>query len=435
MLRFYSLVISFVVWSVLLPLQLLKLLFGRSSRDEICQRMGWIRSDGPSHSKTIIMHAVSYGEMISIGPIISSLIDENPRLNIVLTTGTSDGIAAARSLQRHFPAIIIIQFMPWDRAQAVKCWLKNMRPDLLVLVENEIWPNLINTCRDLEIPVAIVNGRIYPADVARYRLIRGFMHGVFSGVSWIGVQDAREYQRFFAIGAAERILETVGNIKYDQPGQEDCEELSWLSSALGSDDRILVAGSTHSPEEKMLLQAFKSLKLECHDLRLVLVPRKISRGHAIEKLVRQYGLRAMRCSTLKTGEGSWDVLVVDKLGWLGGLYGMADVVYIGGSLVNHGGHNLLEAAAHGKAIVVGPHMQNFQGIVEEFSRKKALFLLNGKNELEESIRRLLADAPGRTKLGKEVLAIVLENKGCSQHYSQSLQDLLATSPATVASGS
>jgi len=421
----YSLIIEFAVWAVLLPLQLLKLLFGKSSLDETLQRMAWIRGDGRNHLQTIIIHAVSYGEMVAAEPIISRLIAENRNLRVILTTGNKDGMVAARSLHSRYPNIISPMFLPWDRARAIKHWLTILQPDLVVLVETEIWPNLISSCHNLQIPVCIVNGRIYPKDVARYRLIRGFMKNVLKDIDWIGVQDNYEYQRFLTIGALEENLEIVGNVKYDQSRRSGTDKILSLASIKKTQMPLLLAGSTHAPEEKIIIEAFKLLKLEYPDLQLMVAPRKISRVGEIEKVVIRQGFQVLRCSALKPDSALWDVLIIDELGWLSSLYAVADIVFVGGSLANHGGHNLLEAAAQGKAIVVGPYMQHFQSIVEEFDRKKALLWLKGESELKTALGRLLAVPAERLKMGKMALAVVLENRGCSQRYTQKLNELMA----------
>lgn len=426
MLRFYSLIISFAVWSVLLPFYLLKFISGKSSWEEITQRMAWIRSNKPNQSQTIIIHAVSYGEMIAAGPIISSLIDKNPNLEVILTTGNRDGMIAARSLRSRYPNIVRSMFLPWDRAQAMTHWLSTLEPALVVMVETEIWPNLIASCGNLKIPVRIVNGRIYPGDVARYGLIRSFMKSVFRHIGWIGVQDEYEYQRFLTIGAPEEILEVVGNVKFDQFAPAGTGDSTSLTSMVETDTPLLLAGSTHAPEEKIILETFRVLKVEFPDLQLILAPRKVSRADKVEKLANRHDFRLVRCSALEANSSFWDVLIVDELGWLTSLYGIADIVFIGGSLVNHGGHNLLEAAAHGKAILVGPYMQHFQGIVEKFDGKNALVRLNGKSDLGYVLKRLLANPTERLKMGKMALTIVLDNRGCTQRYAQILNELLVS---------
>jgi 3-deoxy-D-manno-octulosonic-acid transferase len=237
------------------------------------------------------------------------------------------------------------------------------------------------------------------------------------------VQSEREKKRFLAIGARLQQIEVMGNVKFDSslPPLSESERVDTLWKAVPS---FLVAGSTHHPEEHWLLESYRELRNDFPGLRLVLAPRNTSRAGAVEHLVRKSGLRPAQWSVSDKGPHNWDVLILDQTGWLPAFYARATAVIIGGSFANRGGHNLIEAAAQGRALIIGPHVQHFESIVEEFHRSEAILWLNSHRELTGALRSLLSDPNRRIDLGKKAGTLVESQRGVAQKYVRILMKKL-----------
>jgi 3-deoxy-D-manno-octulosonic-acid transferase len=409
----------------------LQVLRGRASWVELRQRLGrsrppqcWKEKTGKKR-KRLLIHAVSVGEVAAAEVILERLWEEAPDIDVVFTTGNRDGKKAAETMRQHRPQIKEVSFLPWDRKRALQLWLSRWKPDLVVVVETEIWPNLFYACRKLKIPLYIVNGRVYWYDVARYRKAKFFFRCVLSCAEWIGVQNLREKERFLKIGAHREQLQVVGNVKFDRSPRCPPQSSRW-GERLGNRGLIIVAGSTHFPEERLLLSCLEPLRAAFPRLRLVLVPRRVSRCASLERLVRRFGFRAVRWS----GPGNdtdWDVLLVDQIGWLAYAYKHADLAVVGGSFCSRGGHNLLEAAAHERAIIIGPHVEHFREIVEDFNRAGALRWLQSGSELHANLHQLLSDEPARRAMGQKAHLLMESAKGGSWIYARALHERLGVS--------
>lgn len=289
-------------------------------------------------------------------------------------------------------------------------------------VPKEIWPNLFFNCEKLGIPLVILNGRVYPRDVPRYAWASWFFRRVLSSVHWIGVQNATERERFLRIGARPEQLQVAGNAKFDLT--ETQLHPSPAEKAPGLHRPLIVAGSSHWPEEKWLLASLLRLRRVFPSLRLILAPRHTRRVPSMERLVRGFGLTPLKWSDLEPDAPHWDVLLVNEMGCLPDLYRHADVVVVGGSLVKRGGHNMLEAAAHGRAIVAGPHVFHFQEIVEELHRTGGIVWLKDHRDLNGALHRLLDDEKARERMGQEAYSFLQSRRGAATKYSETLSQIL-----------
>jgi 3-deoxy-D-manno-octulosonic-acid transferase len=293
-------------------------------------------------------------------------------------------------------------------------------------VETEIWPNLIHEAHRRGVRVVIVNGRISPRSFGRYRAVRALLSRVLAEVDLFLMQSTPHAERARQIGAPPGRIRALGNLKFDALGEARAPaELSRLLGVVTGGPPLWVAGSTVAGEERMVLAAFGEVRARVPGARLLLAPRHPERFAEVAALVEGAGFRAERRSALGPAGWEGDVLVLDTLGELAGVYALATVVFVGGSLVSAGGHNILEAAVEGKPILVGPHMENFQEIADEFRAEGALLVVLSAEELGREVAGLLADPARRAALGGAARAIVGRNRGALARTVDALAELIA----------
>ena len=416
----YSTLFSATVWAVLVPAQLLQILVKRSSWADLQERLGWSAIRSRRRAKRIVLHCVSAGEVRAVEPILAVLTKPTADLEVIITVSNRDGRAMAEKLARERSCIRAVTFLPWDRKSGLRSWLQCIRPDAVAVVETEIWPNLFVLCRNLGIPLCILNGRIYPKDVTRYRLAGRFFGSILSCADWIGVQSDEERRRFLDIGAPAERVRVIGNSKLDQERGEVVEG-PWIRS-LQSSRLVVTAASTHPPEELGLVKTFSRLRRVFPELRFVIAPRRVRQATSLQRMIAHHNLHAAAWSAGPNG-GEWDVLVVDRLGWLPSVYAHTDIAVIGGSFSRHGGHNLAEAAAFGCALVVGPHMEHFQSMVRAFSAEQALVCLSDMSQIFPTLVELLGQEELRQRLGRRARAVLTSMRGSSEIYADALLDL------------
>lgn len=415
---------------VLGPFYGLKILFTGKYRKSIGGKLGKV---GPEMfnaldgTPRIWIHAVSVGEVTAAAPIIEALRKRYPGASIALSTSTETGQEMARRVvgkaDLHF-------YYPLDFPWVVKKILGYVRPDIVVLLESEFWPNLIDRCRRRETPVVLVNGRISPRSFSRYRLSRSFWKQVLASLDWLGMISAVDAERIEAFGGLPERISIEGNAKYDGLAarvEASLREEAVKSLQIGEGEPVFVAGSTHEGEEDIVLEVFASLLREFPEMCLVLVPRHTDRREAVLRKIREKGFRdAITLSEMRAGAKRREeqVIVVDVIGELFKIYGLATVVYCGGSLVPKGGQNILEAAAWGKVVFYGPSMEDFmeeRRILEEAGAGR--MAADGEalhREIRDLLRhpdRLLADG----QKGKEA---VLRHRGASDRYARGIGRVL-----------
>jgi 3-deoxy-D-manno-octulosonic-acid transferase len=316
-------------------------------------------------------------------------------------------MTAAQRLAAEQPAVERCVYLPWDRA-ATRAWLRALDPDVVVVIETEIWPNLFAGCAIHRIPLCIANGRIRVRDVPRYRLARRLFRRVLACADWIGVQSAREREAFISIGARPGCVEIAGNLKFDSATEDS--SVSADLAVHGRPRRLIVAGSTHAPEERWLLDCVRALARDGSTARIVLAPRDVGRAGRVARLASDRGLSAVAWSALARARdeaaakgrphaAGWDVLVLDRLGSLTSFYRAADVVFVGGTLARVGGHNILEPAAAARPILVGPYVAEIEALVEQFEVGGAIMRLSGNDPVAALVRacRLVLDDPERAR--------------------------------------
>ena len=373
----------------------------------------------------IWIQAVSLGEVKSVVPLVHRInaCTERP---VLLTTTTETGFRVANEI---LGANNAIAYFPIDFTPIVRRRLARVRPRAIVLFETEIWPNFIRTANSLRIPVSIVNGRISEKSFRYYRLIPGIFRNVFSRIDFAGMQSSRDADKALALGARSEVVRVCGNMKFDaapaSPTSRDIEDLR-LELVLEKDAPLIVAGSTHEGEEISVVNAYKTVLSTVPHARLLIAPRHPERFDDVESLVRKAGLKVWRRSRPdgRPEPGSNPVILLDTIGELARVYGLASVSFVGGSLAKVGGHNIIEPAALGKPVLFGPHMHHFEDIKEAFLSENAAICVNDEKELLLAVLKLLEKPPEAKAAGEAARRVVEENRGATDRYFEAVKKYL-----------
>ena len=380
------------------------------------QRLGFlpvtINVDG---EESIWIHAVSVGEVLTARALASDLKVLYPRLRLFLSTTTVTGQQVARHSLQDVDGVF---YFPFDWTFIVRRTLDLVKPRLFIMMETEIWPNLLRVCRARGVKTAVINGRISSRSYPRYRLVRPFFRQVLADIDRFCMQSEESARRLIDLGADSSRVTVTGSLKFDSldlptalpHGKPRDRVLRFFR--LSPNRHVIVAGSTMRGEESAVLRAFARVKAMSPNALAILAPRQPERFGEVERLGRDAGFVTIRRSELPIDvEPRADVVVLDSIGELARIYQLATAVFVGGSLVDHGGHNILEPAVVGKPIMFGPHMQNFKEIADTFLANGAALQVQSERELEETLQLLLTDPVRRARLGAAARALVEANRG------------------------
>ena len=395
----------------------------------LSQRMGYLPvSFNMDGEQSIWIHAVSVGEVLTVRPLVRDLRARYPWLRIFLSTTTMAGQAVAR---RNVQDVDEVFYFPFDLPLFVRRTLDLVRPKLFLMMETEIWPNLLRECRRRGIRTALVNGRISSRSFPRYRLVRPFIRRVLADIDRLCVQTEETARRLRQLGADPSRITVTGSLKFDSldpstaPGRGRERVLRFFRISRGR--LVLVAGSTSKGEEEAVIRAFNRVRTTTTSgsALLILAARHPERFSEVERLCQREGLSTIRRSDLPIDkEPRADAVILDTIGELAQLYQIATAVFVGGSLVPLGGHNILEPAVHGKPIVFGPHMENFAEIAGAFLANGAAVQVRTARELEDVVVELMADPVRRARLGAAARALVDANRGAKDTTLKVLVDLV-----------
>jgi 3-deoxy-D-manno-octulosonic-acid transferase len=368
----------------------------------------------------IWVHAVSVGEVTAAAPIVAALRSRLPGACIAFSTSTETGQAMAQKLVSEADVHLYYPLdIPWVARKVITC----VNPDIFVPVETELWPNFIRICRAAGTRIVLANGRISPRSFGRYRRTRFFWKRLLAALDGAGVISQTDAQRLAAIGMAAEKIHVLGNAKYDGLAARISPTLATeIAGRLGISpgEEVLVAGSTHEGEEALILEVYRKLLEARPAFKLILIPRHIERGDAVAQLVRQAGFAdCIRMSQISAGCRRRDerVILVDVIGELFKIYSLATVVFCGGSLVPKGGQNILEAAAWGKVVFHGPHMEDFRDERALLEEAGAGITVRNGGELYEGIRGLLGDPELLRARGDAGRRVVAANRGAADRYA------------------
>jgi len=360
------------------------------------------------------LHAVSVGEVNLLGTLISEIQRRRPDWQCVVSTTTATGYALAR--RKYAPRPVF--YCPLDFSWAVRRALRRIRPDLLVLAELELWPNLIRAAKRRGARVAVVNGRLSERSFRGYRRLRPWVRRLLRQIDLIAVQNPQYADRFLALGAEASHVHVTGSMKFDgaqtDRNNEHTRRLARLAG-IKDDDIVFLAGSTQEPEEALALDAYSALCAKFPKLRLILVPRHPERFAAVARLLDEsevrWQLRTALCED--NADPAARVLLVDAVGELGAWWGTATIAFVGGSLGRRGGQNMIEPAAYGAAVSFGPNTHNFRDAVDQLLAHNAAVVVRDGAELTAFLRRALAEPPVAAELGRRARALVRSQLGAT----------------------
>ena len=409
------------------------------------ERMGWLPPfDAPEGGSVIWLHCVSVGETQAARPLALALLAEFPSHTLVVSTTTLTGQRVARDIFGSTAALVC--YFPFDWAWSVRRALRAIRPSLVLVMETELWPRFLRECRARRVPVTLVNGRISEKSFRRYKRLKSFIRRVVGDLSLAIMQTAADAERIRALGLVPERIRVAGNIKFDAetaPGEQALTSQLRARFSFADGRPLVVAASTHAPEERLLLEAFKRLggvpkgaagtSVDCagerpadgqptggRSPRLLVAPRHPERFTEVASLIEATGLDwARRSAPPREADRRADVVLLDSIGELRALYPLAEIVFVGGSVAPTGGHNVLEPASAARCIITGAHTSNFMAIVEAFLERDALIQLPALAESEapealaDVFRDFLSDDERRQTMGERARAALDENRGAT----------------------
>jgi 3-deoxy-D-manno-octulosonic-acid transferase len=488
----YSTALS-LVFLVMLPYFIYQAMRHGKYASSFKERMGWLPESLANDNRQVIwIHAVSVGEFLAAKPLLERIRREMPGSRIVVSTTTLTGQRLARE-HANAPYDATFYF-PFDWRFTVRRALARVNPSMVIILETELWPNFLRECQRLGIITIIANGRISPRSFARYKRIRKFLASVLENLTLMLMQSDADAERALALGARAGIVSVCGNLKYDIEDGAGLSPANWPGSGklaervnpatagdmsahisldqeidnqfgLSSSPHLIVAGSTAPGEEKILLTALREARRErgLEDTRLILAPRHPERFNEVASLISQSEFKLARRAEAKTltakalataqdanaassdskirsrprairdelaAMRAADVILLDTIGELASLYRFAAVVFVGGSLVPRGGHNIIEPAIYSKPIIVGPHMENFHNIISDFARADALVQVSATGEgasisFTREIIRLLTDHEFAVAMGVRARDILLKSRGATDCTIEAIKAALS----------
>jgi len=413
---------------VILPLIMVRFLWrslkAPAYRQRLLERVAVFKN--PERSPCIWIHAVSLGEFIAAIPLIKSCLQTWPDRQIVVTTTTPTGSGRVLS---NFGQQVFHVYVPLDLKFAVVRFLKKVRPTIAIFMETELWPNLLGECAERKIPVILANARLAPRSFAGYKRIKPLTTEMMRSLSYVCAQSAMDAQRFLDLGLPKERLMVMGNIKFDiSVKPETIEQGRQLKHSWGETRLVWMAASTHEGEEIEVIKAHLELLRHYPNALLLLVPRHPERFNRVAELIEDQGFSMVRHSRKQMANEGTQVYLGDTLGEMNTFFAATDVVFMGGSLIPVGGHNLLEPAAQGLPSVTGPQLFNFVAVSEMLNEAKAIMIISEADELASKILQLFADAALRKQMGDAGRMVVEENRGALERLMKVVTPLLATAP-------
>lgn len=410
------------------PYFLCKLVFTEKHRMGLSQRFGKLPQsliDIAQSGKSVWIHAVSVGEVAAAMPFIDEFKKTFPDYRIFLSTVTATGNQFAKKIKN----IDGLFFFPFDYSFAVKKAIKHISPNIFITFETEIWPNFLKYAQDMKIPCILVNGRISPDSFKRYKKAKFFFKHILKNFSAFCMQTEQDKTRILELGAEKRKVRITGNTKFDAlvSKEENTKIKNKFTKIfdIKENDKVIIAGSTHRGEEEKVLDAFEYICQKVSNVLLILAPRHPERFREITKLLKDRNIDYILRSTLdKTERKEQQVIILDTIGELSKLYTIADVVFIGGSLVPTGGHNVIEPASLGKPVVFGPYMYNFTESANLLLECKGAIQISDEAGLAACLLKLILNPEYAEQIGGIAKETVQQNKGASKRNLEIISGFL-----------
>ncbi len=399
-----------------LPFFLLKLKQAESPGRLWSERFGFLKKELAEklrQKRVFWIHAVSVGEVNAIKRFMEGALQRFPESHFVLTTVTATGQRIAQTMAGERVSVL---YVPFDFSFTVKSFFKTIQPCCLILVETEIWPNLILEAKARKVPVGLVNARLSKKSFGRYKKVHGLVTGFFRTLEFVLAQTREDGERFLQLGVRPEKLYVMGNMKFDnfpfEEREQDSKEALKREWGFSPEDVVWVAGSTHPGEEKELAKIFLRIRARFPKLKLLIAPRHVERSLKLAGELKALGLRAA-LGTDKRVSSEFDVLVLNQMGILKKIYALSDAVFVGGSLVRHGGQNPIEPAVLKCALLHGPHVFNFSAIYKQLDAEEGAGLVRDAGELEARLVSLLENREAACEMGERAYRIVQELRGAT----------------------
>lgn len=373
------------------------------------QRLGYVNF---RVNHAIWIHAVSLGETIAAIPLVKALQQTYPSVPIVMTNMTPTGAARVKAV---FGETVHQSYVPYDLPRFLLRFVKRINPKVLVVMETELWPNLFAVCREQHVPIIVANARLSERSSKGYARIPSLNRAMFAAIHRLAAQSETDANRFAALGLPREKIVVSGNIKFDLVVPDDLTiKAEQLRHVLGKERSIWIAASTHAGEELLLLAVHRALLQHLPSLLLVLVPRHPDRFDDVASLLQKERLSYARRSLNQTVDATTQVYLGDTLGELMTMYAVADIAFVGGSLVKVGGHNMLEPAALHKPILTGPHLYHFVDISQQLFLAKGMQVVQHPEALQKALLALFNDEDARRRMGENAYNVVAQNRGALQ---------------------
>jgi 3-deoxy-D-manno-octulosonic-acid transferase len=414
--------------TLLVPLMLLRLLW--RSRHEAAYRQRWRERFGWGNSLpkgALWIHAVSVGEVQATQALVEQLRLNYPEKEVLITTTTPTGSAHVKKI---FGERVSHCYLPFDLPWLVGPFLKRLQPAILIIIETEIWPNLLAASVGKKVPTLLANARLSARSAKGYKRFAGLTAETLNHLTAIAAQSSETARRFTNLGASPARVEETGSIKFDIQLPADIKKKTEeLRHQWGANRPTWIAASTHEGEEQQILAAHKQIKRQYPEALLVLVPRHENRFNCVAEQVTEAGFSLTRRTAVVTGTSHSDVFLGDTMGELTMFLAASDLAFIGGSLIHRGGHNILEPAALGLPILFGPHMFNFLEISQLFLKQGAAQEVESPDQLAETVIEWFDKPELRNQIGEQGLRLIDENRGALQRLLSMIDNLLLHRPA------
>ncbi|MDX2163910.1 MAG: lipid IV(A) 3-deoxy-D-manno-octulosonic acid transferase [Gammaproteobacteria bacterium] len=407
-----------------MPFVWLRLLW-RSRRDpnyakRWSERLGYVPKN--IHSNCIWWHCVSVGETLAALPLIKSLMQRYPNISVLVTGMTPSGSA---QIQKHLGGAVSHMYAPYDLPHLWGRFLKKINPKLLIIMETELWPNMLAKCHEKKIPTILINARLSEKSAKGYGKFSGLIKEMLDNLNIVAVQNQQDGERFIKLGLPPERLHVTGTVKFDITiSAQLLQKARELRASWNADRPVFIAASTHEGEEKIILEAFKKISAQDPDTLLILAPRHPERRQEIVNLCESYGFSHCLRSQNEIPQPNTKVFIADTMGELLLFYAVSDIAFVGGSLIERGGHNILEPAAIGIPVITGPFLYNFAQIDRLLSGSEALIKVKNAEGLATAVLGLLNDAKKRDAVGKRGEAVIAKNRGASEKQLNLIERLI-----------
>lgn len=400
-----------LLFYLLVPIIILRLIWrgikAPSYRQRWLERFAYHSSNIPQGG--IWIHAVSMGEVQAAIPLIKALFSDFPQYSILITTMTPTG---SQRVQKVFGKQVSHVYLPYDLPGAIERFLNRIQPRLLIIMETELWPNLLYSCNKRKIPVILANARLSANSAAGYKRINSLVRQMFSGITALAAQTSLDAARFIQLGISPRRVHITGSIKFDIKLADNLtEQAQLLRNQWGIQRRIWIAASTHEGEEEIILAAFQKLKSHIKDLLLIIVPRHPERFNKVAAKCQKFSISRRTENNINFNT---DIYLGDTMGELPLLYAASDIAFVGGSLVAIGGHNSLEPAALGLPVIMGPHVFECEAIFKNLLQANAATQVNNTTQLILAVTMYFSNHKLKTQTGENGRLFVKQNQGALQ---------------------